>query len=118
MRHQVEHMQLEMEEVQQQHSLANAQLDAQLRGMDPFARALMHLNFAPDKQLQMQHQKESLASSEAALEAAHQQLRNAHIEIEVRVPHRFQNLLCDSYSHLPRPQLQCCYRIAVHASKQ
>ncbi len=44
----------------------------------------MHLNFAPDKRFEMQHQKESLASSEAALEAAQQQLRNAHIEIEVR----------------------------------
>jgi hypothetical protein len=33
--------------------------------------------------LEMQRHKESLASSEAALEAAQQQLRNAHLEIEV-----------------------------------
>ena len=39
MRQHVEHLQLKMEEAQQQHSLANAQRDAELRGIKPFARA-------------------------------------------------------------------------------
>ncbi len=65
MRQQVELLQLNVKEMQQQHLHTIAQRDAEI--------------------LDVQRQKESLASSEAALEAAHQQLRDAHLEIEVRL---------------------------------
>jgi hypothetical protein len=63
MRQQVERLQLKINDLQQQHVHTSVQRDAEI--------------------LDLQRQKESLASSEAALEAAQQQLRNAHLEIEV-----------------------------------
>ena len=68
MRQQVELLQMNVKEMQQQHVHTSAQRDAEI--------------------LDVQRQKESLASSEAALEAAHQQLRDAHLEIEVRLDDR------------------------------
>jgi hypothetical protein len=68
MRQQVELLQMNVKEMQQQHVHTCAQRDAEI--------------------LDVQRQKESLASSEAALEAAHQQLRDAHLEIEVRLDDR------------------------------
>jgi hypothetical protein len=56
-------LQTKIQELKQQHSHANAQFEVKL--------------------LDIQRQKESLASSERALEAAQHELRNAHLEIEV-----------------------------------
>ena len=63
MRQQVNLLQENVQEMQLKHSLFSAQRDAEITDV--------------------QRQKQSLASSEAALEAAQQQLRNAHLEIEV-----------------------------------
>jgi hypothetical protein len=74
MRQQVNRLQESVEEAQRKHSLYSAQRDAE--------------------SLDVQRQKESLASSEAALQAAQQELRNAHLEIEVSLDDQFTNTGC------------------------
>jgi hypothetical protein len=82
-------------ELKEQQSLGKAQRDAEI--------------------LEVQRQKESLASSEAALEVAQQQLRNAHLEIEVHLRDRFTSSCRQKHF---RRQLLCCYRTAVLGRKQ
>ncbi len=98
MRQQVERLQLKINDLQQQHVHTSVQRDAEI--------------------LDLQRQKESLASSEAALEAAQQQLRNAHLEIEVTAWWCRWLGAQGVFWRFSRPLQLCCYRTAVHGSKQ